>query len=78
MPGIEPVDGTVEFVGSPSFVGMRTDDAMYMLIHGYNDMVFASALLRRPRPVDRDRGVAELARRPRSLINAHRPVGTRC
>jgi hypothetical protein len=33
----------VEFVGSPSFVGMRTDDAMYMLIHGYNDMVFATA-----------------------------------
>jgi hypothetical protein len=22
---------------------MRTDDAMYMLIHGYNDMVFATA-----------------------------------
>jgi hypothetical protein len=33
----------VEFVVSPSFVGMRTDDAMYMLIHGYNDMVFATA-----------------------------------
>ena len=33
----------VEFVGSPSFVGMRTDAAMYMLIHGYNDMVFATA-----------------------------------
>jgi hypothetical protein len=43
VPGIEPVHGTVEFVGSPSFVGMRTDDAMYMLIHGYNDMVFATA-----------------------------------
>ncbi|MFG1812155.1 SRPBCC domain-containing protein [Kribbella sp. NPDC049174] len=43
VPGIEPVDGTVEFVGSPSFVGMRTDDAMYMLIHGYNNMVFATA-----------------------------------
>ena len=43
VPGIEPVDGTVEFVTSPSFVGMRTDDAMYMLIHGYNDMVFATA-----------------------------------
>jgi hypothetical protein len=24
-------------------VGMRTDDAMYMLIHGYNDMAFATA-----------------------------------
>src|ERR1700723_186453 len=29
VPGIEPVDGTVEFVVPPSFVGMRTDDAMY-------------------------------------------------
>lgn len=43
VPGIEPVDGTVELVGSPRSVGMRTDDAMYMLIHGYNDMVFATA-----------------------------------
>lgn len=43
VPGIEPVDGAVEFVVPPSFVGMRTDDAMYMLIHGYNDMVFATA-----------------------------------
>ena len=43
VPGIEPVDGVVEFVGSPSFVGMRADDAMYMLIHGYNDMMFATA-----------------------------------
>src|SRR6202034_4482622 len=42
VPGIEPVDGTVEFVVPPSFVGMRTGDAMYMLIHGYNDMVFAT------------------------------------
>jgi uncharacterized protein YndB with AHSA1/START domain len=43
VPGIEPVDGTVEFVVAPSFVGLRTDDAMYTLIHGYNDMVFATA-----------------------------------
>ena len=43
VPGIEPVDGTVEFVISRSFVGMRTGDAMYTLIHGYNDMVFATA-----------------------------------
>src|ERR1700733_2988222 len=43
VPGIEPVDGTVEVVVSPSFVGMRTDDAMYMLINGYNGMVFATA-----------------------------------
>jgi uncharacterized protein YndB with AHSA1/START domain len=43
VPGIKPVDGTVEFTGQPSFVGMRTDDAMYMLIHGYNDTMFATA-----------------------------------
>jgi hypothetical protein len=43
VPGIEPVDGVVEFVASPSFVGMRTDDAMYVLIRGYNDMMFATA-----------------------------------
>jgi hypothetical protein len=43
VPGIEPVDGTIEFVRSPNFVGMCTDDAMYMLIHGYDDMVFATA-----------------------------------
>ncbi len=41
--GVEPVEGVVEFVHSPSFVGMRTDDAMYTLIHGYNDMTFATA-----------------------------------
>jgi hypothetical protein len=43
VPGIEPAEGTVEFSGAPSFVGMRTDDAIYLLIHGYNDMVFATA-----------------------------------
>jgi uncharacterized protein YndB with AHSA1/START domain len=43
VPGIEPADGTVEFTGGPSFVGMRTDDAMYLLIHGYNDTMFATA-----------------------------------
>ena len=43
VPGIEPVDGTVEFTGPPRFVGMRTGDAMYLLIHGYNDMVGATA-----------------------------------
>jgi uncharacterized protein YndB with AHSA1/START domain len=43
VPGIEPVDGTIEFVISPKVVGMRTDDAMYMLIHGYNGMVVATA-----------------------------------
>lgn len=43
VPGIEPVDGTVEFTSSPSYVGMRTDDAMYLLMHGYEDMVFVNA-----------------------------------
>jgi uncharacterized protein YndB with AHSA1/START domain len=43
VPGIEPVDGTIEFVISPNVVGMRTDDAMYLLIHGYDDMVGATA-----------------------------------
>ena len=43
VPGIEPVGGTVESVVGRSFVGMRTDDAMYTLIHGYNGMVFATA-----------------------------------
>ena len=43
VPGIEPVDGTIEFVIPSSFVGMRTDDAMYGLIHGYNGMVGATA-----------------------------------
>jgi uncharacterized protein YndB with AHSA1/START domain len=43
VPGLEPVDGTIEFVISPSTVGMRTDDAMYLLIHGANGMVGAIA-----------------------------------
>ncbi|MEV4534285.1 SRPBCC domain-containing protein [Asanoa sp. NPDC049518] len=43
VPGIAPVDGTVEVVIPRSFVGMRTDDAIYTLIHGYNNMVFATA-----------------------------------
>lgn len=42
VPGIEQVEGTIEFVIPRSFVGMRTDDAMYLLIHGYNNMVFAT------------------------------------
>jgi hypothetical protein len=43
VPGIEPVDGVVQFVRGQSFVGMRTPDAMYALIHGYNGMTFATA-----------------------------------
>ncbi|EXG80527.1 SRPBCC family protein [Cryptosporangium arvum] len=43
VPGIEPVEGVVEFVHATSFVGMRTGDAIYVLIHGYNGMMFATA-----------------------------------
>ena len=43
VPGIDPVDGVVQVVHGRSFVGMRTPDALYSLIHGYNDMVFATA-----------------------------------
>ena len=43
VPGIEPVDGVVQFVHGRSFVGMRTADAMYALIHGYNGMTVATA-----------------------------------
>jgi uncharacterized protein YndB with AHSA1/START domain len=43
VPGIDPVAGVVESVVGRSFVGMRTDDVMYTLIHGYNGMVFATA-----------------------------------
>ena len=42
VPGIEPVEGTVEFVSSPASWAW-TDDAMYALVHGYNDMTFATA-----------------------------------
>ncbi len=55
--------GAVEFTGSPSFAGMRTDDAMYTLIHGYNDMVFCdrACYFDGRDPAARDRGVAEVA-----------------
>jgi hypothetical protein len=43
VPGIEPVDGTIEFAMPPRVVGMRTDHAMYMVIHGYDGMVGATA-----------------------------------
>jgi len=33
----------VQFVHGRSFVGMRTADAMYALIHGYNGMTVATA-----------------------------------
>jgi len=43
VPGIEPTDGVVQFVSGRSFVGMRTTDAMYALIHGHHGMTFATA-----------------------------------
>jgi uncharacterized protein YndB with AHSA1/START domain len=42
VPGIAPADGTVEFAFSPSTVGLRTDDAMYLLLQGPNGMVGAT------------------------------------
>jgi uncharacterized protein YndB with AHSA1/START domain len=35
----QPVDGVVEFVHRPSFLGVRTDDSVYMFIHGFKDAV---------------------------------------
>lgn len=43
VPGVEPVEGTVEYVGPPSVVGMRTDDATYMLMHGHQGVIAATA-----------------------------------
>jgi uncharacterized protein YndB with AHSA1/START domain len=38
--GIEPQDGVVAFTHSPQFLCIRTDDALYMFMHGHMDMVF--------------------------------------
>lgn len=35
----EPVGGVVEFVHAPAFLGVRTDDSLYMFVHGYRDAV---------------------------------------
>lgn len=43
VPGIEAVDGVVEIVHPRSFVGMRTAEALYVLIHGYNGTTLATA-----------------------------------
>jgi uncharacterized protein YndB with AHSA1/START domain len=43
VPGVEPVEGTIGFVVAPSVVGMRTADAMYLLLQGPNGMVAATA-----------------------------------
>lgn len=37
--GLEPVEGVVDYV-SRSFLGVRTGDALYRFIHGYEDTVF--------------------------------------
>jgi uncharacterized protein YndB with AHSA1/START domain len=37
--GLPPADGVVELVHHPSFLGVRTGDGIYMLIHGYRDVV---------------------------------------
>jgi hypothetical protein len=37
--GDEPVDGTVAFVRTPLWVGVRTADGMYSLMHGYQSVV---------------------------------------
>jgi uncharacterized protein YndB with AHSA1/START domain len=39
--GLAPVEGTVVFANHPNFLSVRSDDGLYMLIHGYRDMVVA-------------------------------------
>jgi uncharacterized protein YndB with AHSA1/START domain len=33
VPGLPPIDGVVDYVDMPNFLGIRTDDAMYRFIH---------------------------------------------
>jgi uncharacterized protein YndB with AHSA1/START domain len=40
--GVPAVDGVVDFTKAQSFLGMRTPDAMYVLIHGYEDTVLVT------------------------------------
>lgn len=35
--GIAPADGTVAFADRPDWLSVRTDDGIYMFIHGYRD-----------------------------------------
>jgi len=35
LQGLPPIDGMVDYV-SPNFRGIRTDDALYRFIHGYD------------------------------------------
>ena len=37
--GLAPTDGVVAFANVPTYLGVRTADGMYSLIHGYNDAV---------------------------------------
>jgi len=39
VPGLPPVEGVVEFVDAPTFLGARTADGLYTLMHGYRDAV---------------------------------------
>jgi hypothetical protein len=39
VPGLPAVERVVEFVHEPSFLGLRTADSIFMLIHGYRDAV---------------------------------------
>ncbi|MFL6078096.1 MAG: SRPBCC domain-containing protein [Mycobacteriales bacterium] len=39
--GIAPTDATVEIVHHPSFLGARTRDALYLLVHGYENSIVA-------------------------------------
>lgn len=35
VPGLEPVDGYVAFTREPSFLGVRADDGLHMLVQGF-------------------------------------------
>ncbi|GLW98156.1 SRPBCC domain-containing protein [Microtetraspora sp. NBRC 16547] len=37
--GLAPAEGVVEFVRQPSFLGVRTDEGIYMFIHGHEGAV---------------------------------------
>jgi hypothetical protein len=37
--GVAPAEGVVEFTRLPSFVGVRTDDGLFMFIRGHEDSV---------------------------------------
>jgi uncharacterized protein YndB with AHSA1/START domain len=41
VPGLEPLAIVVEFAEHPAYLGVRTADGLYALIHGYRDAVVA-------------------------------------